>query len=194
MPLIATLFAFFEATKYPLIFIGCYIEGTVVMLATGLLWHEGVVSFWPAFAALWLGDFLADLMWYAIGYYGARSIVKRWGPRFGVTPENLAKVEKRFHEYHTSILLISKLSMGFGLAVATLTTAGMLRVSLYRYVLINGLGGVVWVLAMMVVGYYFGNVLAYIPRELKVFFALAILAGIFFGLKEINRRLANSDW
>lgn len=191
---LASILAVFEASKYPLIFVGCFIEGTVIMLATGILWHEGVVDFWPAYLALLLADFLADLMWYAIGYFGARSMIERWGSRFGLTPENLARVEKRFHEHHTWILLVSKLSMGFGLAVATLTTAGMLRVSFYRYVVINGLGGAVWVFGMMVVGYYFGNVLENIPAEFKVGIVLVVLAAVFFGLKTLSKRLARADW
>lgn len=191
---LASILAVFEASKYPLIFVGCFIEGTVVMLATGILWHEGVVDFWPAYLALLLADFLADLMWYAIGYFGARSLIERWGSRFGLTAENLARVEKRFHEHHTWILLVSKLSMGFGLAVATLTTAGMLRVSFYRYIVINGLGGAVWVFGMMVVGYYFGNVLENIPAEFKAAIVLVVLAAVFFGLKTLSKRLARADW
>lgn len=191
---LASLIAFLQASKYPLIFVGCYIEGTVVMLATGILWHKGTVDFWPAYIALLSADFFADLMWYAVGYYGARKFIERWGHHAGLTHENLAKVERRFHKHHTWILLVSKLSMGFGLAVATLTTAGMLRVPLSRYMLINGIGGAVWVYGMMIVGYYFGNVLEYIPRDLQIGFAILVLAAIFFGLKKLNEKLAQSDW
>lgn len=84
--------------------------------------------------------------------------------------------------------------MGFGLAVATLTTAGMLRVPLSRYIAINLSGGLVWVFAMMMVGYYFGNVLAYIPEQLQLIFALGVLTAAFFGLKWLSQKLATSDW
>jgi membrane protein DedA with SNARE-associated domain len=194
MTFLGSIVAFFQVTKYPLIFLGCYIEGTVVMMGAGLLWHEGLVDFWPAYIALVLGDFLSDLMWYFIGYYAARKTIDKWGPRFGITPENVSKVERRFHKYHIQILYISKLSMGFGLAVATLTTAGMLRVPLSRYIAINLSGGLVWVFAMMMVGYYFGNVLAYIPEQLQLIFALGVLTAAFFGLKWLSQKLATSDW
>ena len=194
MEIFGSIIAFLQATKYPLIFAGCYIEGTVVMLATGILWHQGVVNFWPAYIALMLGDFLSDLMWYFVGYFGARKGIERWGHRFGLTPGNLEKVERRFHKYHTQILYISKLSMGFGLAVATLTTAGMLRVPLSRYIFINLSGGIVWVFAVMVVGYYFGDVLALIPEQFQIAFSLFMLALAFFGLKWLSQRMASSDW
>jgi membrane protein DedA with SNARE-associated domain len=194
MDIFGSIIVFLEASKYPLIFLGCYIEGTVVMMGAGLLWHEGVVNFWPAYIALVMGDFLSDLMWYFIGYYAARKTIDKWGPRFGLTPENMAKVERRFHKYHTQILYISKLSMGFGLAVATLTTAGMLRVPLTRYIAINLSGGLVWVFAMMVVGYYFGNVLAYIPEQFQLGVGLFALVLAFFGLRWVSKKIATSDW
>lgn len=194
MDFLGSIIAFFEVTKYPLIFAGSYIEGTVVMLATGILWHSGVVSFWPAYAALLLGDILADVMWYFIGLFAARKTIDKWGHRFGLTPENIAKVERRFHKYHTQILIISKLSMGFGLAVVTLTTAGMLRVPFLRYIVINLLGGIVWVFAVMVVGYYFGNVLALIPAQFQIAFGVLVLVCAFLGLRVLSEKLASSDW
>ena len=194
MDFLGSIVAFFEVSKYPLIFIGCYIEGTVIMIGTGILWHSGAVSFWPAYVALLSADILADLMWYAIGYYGARRFVNQWGHYVGLTQTNVAKVERRFHEHHTWILLVSKLSMGFGLAVATLTTAGMLRVPLSRFIIINVLGGIVWVFGMMVIGYYFGNVLALIPREFQIALAVLVLVLVFIGLQQLSKKLASSDW
>jgi ribonuclease BN (tRNA processing enzyme) len=116
-----------------LIFTGAYIEGSVVMMATGSLLHGGIVSFWPAYGALLLGDILSDTMWYCIGRWGGRPFLDRWGRLFNATPEVISKVERRFHEYHTSILIVSKLTMGFGFAVATLMTAGLMVESISRY-------------------------------------------------------------
>ncbi len=194
MDFLGPLLMFLEASKYPLLFIGCYVEGTVVMMGTGILWQQGFVDFWPAFITLFLADFLSDLMWYFIGYHGARRSMNKWGHHVGLTTENIRRVEQRFHDHHTWILLVSKLTMGFGLAVVTLTTAGMLRIPLYRYALINGLGALVWVSGMMLVGYYFGNVLAHVPREFQIGFALAVLALAFYGLQQLSKKLASSDW
>jgi len=192
--LFANLIAGLEASKYFLLFAGSYIEGTVVMLTGGLLWHEGIVDFLPAYGALMLGDFLSDLMWYAIGYFGARPFIARWGHWISMTPEILAKLERRFHRYHLRILVISKLTMGFGLATGILMTAGMLRIPLIRYVTINLLCGVVWIFGIMLVGYYFGNVLAFIPQQLKLFGGIGIVIAFFFGVRALALWLATADW
>ncbi len=194
MDFFGSIIDFFEASKYLLLFVGCFIEGTVVMIGAGILWHSGTVAFWPAYGALLAADFLADAVWYVVGRYGARKFMNRWGHHLGLEQSNMEKVERRFHKHHTWILLVSKLSMGFGLAVATLTTAGMLHVPFYRYAIINVIGGVIWVFGMMVVGYFFGNVLALIPREFQIGFALLILVLVFFGLKQLSKKLAQSDW
>ena len=144
--------------------------------------------------ALVLGDILADIMWYAIGYFGARKFVDRWGHHLNMTPDVLAKIERRFNTYHTWILIISKLTMGFGFAVATLMTAGMMRVPLFRYIVINLLGGFVWVYALMCVGYYFGNVLASVPPQYQLAIGVSGFILVFFGLKYVSKRLASAEW
>jgi len=195
MPFLTSFIAFLETSKYVLIFIGCYLEGSTVMMTTGLLWGLGTVEFWPAYGALILGDILSDIMWYFIGYYGARRFFGRWGHWFGVTPTIIDKVERRFGIYHTKVLIASKLSMGFGMfAVPILATAGMLRVPFARYVTINLFGSMVWVFSVMLVGYWFGNVLDYIPKNFQLALAIASVLFFFYILKKGAKMLEKVDW
>ncbi len=194
MAFFAAFIAFLEGSKYILIFFGSFFEGSAVMMATGLLWHIGVVGFWPAYLALMAGDILSDIMWYVIGYFAARPFFSRWGYLINATPEVIGKIERRFHRYHTRILVISKLTMGLGLAAVILTVAGMLRVSFVRYVTINVLGGIIWILFLMGIGYYFGNLLQYVPKDFQIAIAIAMPFAFFFALKTINKKLATLDW
>ena len=194
LPYLAQIIAFLEITKYPLFFLGAYIEGTVVMLTGGVLLRLGEVQFWPLYGALILGDVLSDIMWYFIGYFGARRFMMRWGHIVNATPEIIGKLERRFHKYHLRILVISKLTMGFGLAAAILATAGMLRVSFWRYCAINICGSFVWVAAVITVGYYFGNILELVPEQFQIGFVIALIAAFFFGLRYLNGRLAEVYW
>lgn len=164
------------------------------MMATGSLLHGGIVSFWPAYGALVLGDILSDTMWYCIGRWGGRPFLDRWGRLFNATPEVISKVERRFHEYHTSILIVSKLTMGFGFAVATLMTAGLLKVPFSRYFTINLVGGFVWIFALMMIGYYFGNLLELVPRNLQIAAAIGGVIAAVLALRYAGKRLATMDW
>ena len=194
MDIASQVVVFFETSKYLLIFLGSFLEGTVVMLACGLLLREGAVQFLPMYAALVVGDFLSDLLWYFIGRIGGRPFIHRWGHLLKATPDVMEKIERRFKRHSTLILIISKLTMGFGLMIATLLTAGMLRVSVVIYATIEFLGGLVWILLLILIGYYFGNVLDYIPHQLQVaLLVIAIPAGAL-GVRYINTRLAEAKW
>jgi len=194
MTFLPTLIAFLEGSKYILLFIGSYVEGPAVMITAGVLWHLGLVNFWLAYLTLLAADVSADVMWYLIGFFGARTFLTRWGYWFGVTPEIIGKVEQRFHHYHTKILIVSKLTMGFGLAVPILTVAGMLRVPFTRYLTINIVCGMVWTLALMTSGYYFGNILEQVPGNTR----LVIVAGIFViflvAVRALSNKLSKIDW
>ena len=192
---IPSLIALLESSKYVLIATGTFVEGSTVMMATGLLWGLGTVSFWPAYGALVLGDILSDIMWYFVGYHGARPFFARWGHWFGVTPPIIDKIERRFGVYHTKVLIMSKLSMGFGMfAIPILATAGMLRVPFTRFVAINLLGSFVWVFSVMLVGYWFGNVLDLIPQQFQLALAIASPLLFFIILKRGAKMLEKVDW
>ena len=179
-----------DSSKYLLLFIGAILEGPVVMLLGGFLLRLGQFDFFPMYTALLLGDLVADGVWYTVGYYAARPFMARFGKFFHVTPEVVEKVEKRFKKYQDRILVISKLTMGFGLSIATLITAGMLKVSFKRYMALNFFGGIVWTLFLIIIGFFFGDVYTRIHDSLKVIFVLAFIVIAFFGFKKANDYLA----
>ena len=194
MLILESIIAFISASRYFLIFIGCYIEGALVMMATGVLWQLGEVSFWPAYVALLLGDFLADIMWYCVGRYGARQFLAHWGYLIGASPPVVERISKHFHDNHTSILIISKLTTGFGFALAVLTTAGIVRVPFKRFATINFLGSFVWVFAMMFVGYHFGNLLAFIPKQYWIVPIIITTTTIILLLRYASKKIERSEW
>lgn len=164
------------------------------MISGGFLYHIGQAAFWPTYLALVAGDFLADVMWYWVGYWGARPFFNRFGHIFGLTPDVILKIERRFNLYHDWILAISKLTMGFGLALATLTVAGMLRMPFWRYALINLVCGFVWTFILFGLGYLFGNAYELIPGYFKIIFLALSIIAVFAGLKIASKKLATSEW
>jgi membrane protein DedA with SNARE-associated domain len=146
------------------------------------------------YIALFMGDLLSDTMWYFIGYLGARKFLVKYGRFANITPVILDKAEGKFKEHHLRILVISKLTMGFGFATAILATAGMLRVSLVRFLTINILCGIVWVSFLISIGYYFGNVLSRIPRNIQIIGTLLIIVLFFTAIRLISMYLAKLEW
>jgi len=178
-----------ESSKYILIFIGTIFEGPVVMMASGFLYKLGQFNFFPMYFALVFGDFVADIGWYCLGRYGTRKAIFKYGHYLGVTPEVLEKVEKHFHKYHQKILIISKLTMGLGFALVVLIVAGMFKIPFKNYAILNLIGGFVWTLFLVTIGYFFGNIFQIIPGQLKIVFVVLIIMAFMFTIRYIKRYL-----
>ncbi len=169
-------------SKYAIVFVLCIVEGPVVMISSGFLYRLGQFQLVPLYFSLMGGDFFADLGWYAIGRFGGGPLVRKFGKFLNITPEIIVKIEKRFKTYQNKILFISKITMGFGFALATLIVAGMLRIDFKRYALLNFFGGFIWTAFLLAVGYFFGNIYVYVPVPVKIAF-IPIAAGCIFFLR-----------
>ncbi|MEI6480651.1 MAG: DedA family protein [bacterium] len=180
-----------DSSKYFLLFAGAFLEGPAVMIGAGFLYRIGTFAFFPMYLCLVFGDFVADLCWYFIGYFGAKPVLNKFGRFLNVTPEIIKKVELRFKTYESVIILISKLTMGFGFSLATLIVAGMLKMDFKKYVSLNLLGGFVWTFFMISVGFIFGNIYSTLQKDLKIVFVGVFIFLVFFGIRTINRFLVN---
>ena len=174
----------FSTYKYLAAFLLAIVEGPMVMVAGGMLYRLAFFSFWPIYLLLMFGDFVADLLWYWVGFFGGRHFVERFGKYFSLTPELLEKIEGFFHKHQEKILFISKITMGFGFAVATLFTAGLVRIPFKKYALFNFLGGFIWTGILFSLGYFFGNLYVLLNKGFRVVFIIglvALMAGALYG-------------
>ncbi len=179
MDLIQWMLAF----KYPAIFFLSILEGPVTMAAVGFLLKLNYFSFLPAYLALLFGDLTGDIGWYAIGYYGAHRFIKRFGKFLSITEESSARISRIFRNHEGKILFLSKITMGFGFAVATLFTAGMSKVPLKKFIFLNFLGGLFWTGLMMLLGYTFGHVYLKISEGLRIVSIVVFIVILLLALK-----------
>jgi len=180
-----------DSSKYILLFLGCIFEGPVVMLTSGFLYHLGQFNFWPMYAALVIGDFVADMGWYCLGRYGTRATAFKYGKFFGVNPESIDRVTGWFRKYHQRILIISKLTTGFGLATVVIIVAGISKVPFKNYFAIMLGGGFVWTAILLTIGYFFGNVFILIPESAKIVFLCIMFLIFIIGIRFLNNYLKN---
>lgn len=188
-----SLLDWIHSSRYILLFLGSIVEGPVLMLTSGFFLRLGQLELLPAYFTLMAGDFTADMLWYAVGRHGARKLIDKFGHFLNITPEIIGKIEKRFHTYHARILFISKITMGFGFALATLLVAGMLRVPVKKYALLNLAGGFIWTALLMLLGYFFGNIYTLVSKPFRVVFIVLLIILIFTALWAINRYLVKKE-
>lgn len=175
MDVAASLVAF----QYPALFVLAIFEGPVTIAAAGFLIKLGHFQLLPAYIALLLGDLVGDMGWYALGYHGAKRFIRRLGRYFGLSETGSERLAQRFRHHEGKILFLSKITMGFGLAVGVLFTAGMSKISFKKFVFLNFLGGLLWTAFLLFVGYSFGGVYQQISEGLRVasiiFFLIIVL-------------------
>lgn len=186
-----TLLVWLEHSKYFLLYIGAFTEGPAVMMTGGFLFRTGYVGFWPMYLSLVLGDFTSDFTYYLIGRFGTRHLIYKYGHFVGITPELIEKVEGRFLKYHQKILIISKMTMGLGMATATLVVSGLFKVPVKNFVIINILGGFVWTGFVVFLGYYFGDIYTQISGPMKIVFICVVITTFILLVRYVNKRLKN---
>lgn len=192
----AALVGLLAAYQYPIVVIGTILQGPVIMLGGGFLLRLGTFDFWPLYFSLLVGDFIGDIIWYWIGRSAAEPFLRRFGHIFGVTRRVFEKMENAFHQHDAKILFISKVTMGFGFALATLMAAGATKVPFKKYLILNLLGGFIWTGLLVFVGYFFGNFYYVVDESLRttsLIASLTILLLLVYGFGSYIRAKYNRD-
>jgi membrane-associated protein len=156
---IGTLIGWIGQYRYVILLPIAIVEGPIITIICGFLCAQGQLSWWIVYLIVMLGDLIGDVLWYYLGYRFGYDFVKKWGGRFGLTEKKITEVKEKFHEHKNSILFLSKITNGLGLALVVLFTAGLSKIPFKRYMLINVSGQLIWSGILLVTGYEFGNLL-----------------------------------
>jgi len=144
--------------RYVLIVPVAIVGGPPFSILLGFIVRFSTLTFIPTYICLMLGELIGDAGWYWIGYRYGERFIKRFGKYVSITDKHVEVVKKMFEKHHMRILTISKLTTGLGFAPIVLFTAGMSKVSFKKYLEINALWQFIWSLALLGVGYFFGNI------------------------------------
>lgn len=195
LPIIAQALDAVGPFKYLLLFVGGIIEGPILTVATGFLLRSDLFELPPLFLALALGDLVGDAAWYWIGRRFAGPVLEKHGRFLTLTPEIYEKIQAKFHKHHSLILFGSKLTMGFGMALGMLMTAGAAKIRFRSYMLWNSLGEIIYLAALLAVGYSLGHLYVVIQKGFKTMFvassAAIILGGLYLFSNYLRRRTIN---
>ena len=159
--------------KYPLLFPIAVIEGPIVTVIAGFLVSLSKINVLAAFLIIITGDLFGDTLFYIFGRSGGRRLVKKWGTRFGATPERLKRLENHFKRHPARTLIMGKVAHGLG--GFFLTAAGLAKMNYGRFLFYNFIPTVFKTLLLLSVGYYFGSAYSQISKYLDVTAAFFLL-------------------
>jgi len=169
--------------KYIAIFIGSFIEGITVGLIVGFLARMHYINLYWGYLAHVFGDWSADIMYYAIGYFGGAKIVPKFARFLRYSVKDIENLEKVFKKHSTKFILFGKIThvIGFPLIIA----AGLARYSWYRFVLLDFVAELIKGAILVFIGYHFGGFWEKVDNTLFVLSGIALLGivgqvGFFF--------------
>lgn len=175
-----------EYLVYLIIIVLACAEGPILSMIFGVLIKLGYFSFVPVYAALMIGDLLGDTVWYYVGRKWGHGFISRFGKYVSVTEEKVGIIDRIFHSHKYKILFISKISNGFGFALVTLMTAGIVKIPFAKYLTVNLIGQFIWSGILIGVGYFFSNLYMQVDSVLSKIGIVAffiILIAAFLGYK-----------
>lgn len=178
-----------SAYKYEFLVPGALFIGPLVSLTAGVLVRLGVMDLWFTALILMATELLGDVFWYWAGFRWGEPFAHRFGRYVGISPELVARVRELYATHHDTIIIVSKLTAGFGFAPAIYFTAGLSRVSFARYMVINIVGQIIWTSAMLAIGYYLGHFYLQFNGALDRAFFVAFVLVAFAGVVGFGRYL-----
>ena len=174
---------------YVFIVFFAFAEGPFLSMVFGVIIKLGYFGFAPVYLALMIGDLIGDIFWYYLGFFYGHPFIKKFGKYFNITEEGVDKVRAIFHKHKHPILFISKITNGFGFALATLMTAGMVKLPFRKYLVVNVVGQFVWTGFLMSVGYFFGDLYLTVDAVIGKMFIIAIFIVFFVAFLRYRKYL-----
>jgi membrane protein DedA with SNARE-associated domain len=171
---------------------GLPIPEEVPIIAAGIASAVGRLSPWGAFISCLVGALLGDSVIYAIGYHFGHTLVTRH-PRFAhlLHAEREAKIEEMIRRHGLKVFFLSRFMVGIRAPVYL--TAGILRMSFRRFVLIDSFCATAVVGLFFGLSYAYGEQLAGLIRRSEIGFTVAVVVGVsivlsYFIWKHLRRK------
>jgi membrane protein DedA with SNARE-associated domain len=102
-----------------------------------------------------LGAVIGDNIGFAVGHFGGRRLVERYGRYVFLTPERLDKATRFFERHGGKIIVVARFLEG--LRQANGIIAGTTGMHWARFLLFNAIGAALWVGVWTSIGYFSGN-------------------------------------
>lgn len=139
---------------------GSPVPGETGVIAASLLAERGELSIVAVYFAVLFGAILGDSTGYLIGRLGGNALLRRFGPRIGLTAERLDAVEARFAKGGLWIVVAAR----FIPIMRQLNglVAGSLAMPFHRFLMAQSTGAVLWTSIYSLGPYFFAEMFSHI--------------------------------
>ena len=134
---------------------GVPVPGETTLILAAVYAGAGRLNVWLVGLIGFLAALAGDNIGFAIGHFGGRPLVERYGRYIFLTPERIDKATAFFQRHGGKIIVIARFIEG--LRQANGIIAGMSGMHWAKFVAFNALGAALWVAVWTSVGYFSGN-------------------------------------
>jgi membrane protein DedA with SNARE-associated domain len=140
---------------------------------------KGPWSFWIVVIVATIGNTIGSLIGYAIGAWGGRPFLERWGRYLLIRPHEIELADHFFQKYGSATAFFSRLLP----IVRTFISfpAGVARMNLVRFIAYSTAGALIWSIILVQLGVTFGERWTEIRHLLQPFdlgIAVLVIAAI----------------
>ena len=166
---------------------GVPVPGETILILGAVYAGTGRLSIFLVAVLGFLAAVLGDNVGFAIGHFGGRPLVERFGRYVLLTPERLDRATGFFQRHGGKIVVLARFIEG--LRQANGIIAGITGMHWARFVMFNAIGAALWVGVWTSVGYFSGNHINTIYNTATRYDTyLAIAVGVFV-LAYVARRV-----
>ncbi len=172
---------------YVAVLLGAFIEGETMLILGGFAAHQGYLGFPGVVLAAFTGSVCGDQLAYFIGRRYGERVLQRF-PRLRAGVESATA---RLGRHETPLLVGFRFL--YGIRNVTPLAAGLARIPVHRFVLLNMIGASAWSVSVAAAGYAMGRgFITVVDRARKyeeLAFAVILVAGAaWIGLRALARR------
>jgi len=163
-----------EFWAYAVVLVSVIIEGPIATLIAATATSTGYLNPFGVFVCAAVGNTIADVLWYLLGYVGNLQTISRYLRWLRVQPEQIEQIKAKIDSNAPRILFVAKLTMGF--AIPTLIATGLARIPWQRWLGVLLLGEFIWTGGLVIAGYFWGAYLQQLDQTLRyISFASSVI-------------------
>lgn len=190
--------ALVEYLGYFGIFIMTMIESTflpipseITLIPAGFLISQGKMNGLLVLIISILGTLAGSLLNYAIAYKFGRSLLINYGRYFFLNPHKLSKIEAFFVKHGAISTFTGRLLPGVKHFISF--PAGLGKMNLRLFCIYTSLGGAIWSLILILLGYFIGENSALIKAYIKqinfiLFVTVVCIVALYLWLRQGGQR------
>lgn len=141
---------------------GIPVPGETVLILAAVSAGAGHLDIVVVAAVAWLAAVVGDNTGYAIGRFGGRRLIHRYGRYVLLTPARFARAEAVFTRYGGWIVVVARFIEG--LRQLNGIVAGSTAMHWARFLIANAIGAALWVGTWATLGYLFGDRIEQVRR------------------------------